>query len=235
MGGRELKEEVRTTNGTGAARPQRRWTTAAAVGALALALTALLPAAELGAQQMEPEVEQPAGEQGSMAEDEMGVGGAAEADAAEEAQPAAPEPYRCDGPEHDQFDFWLGEWEVHEWGGERSESPAINRITKSLDGCTVREEYEHGRYAGASLNFYDRFDGRWHQTWIDNGGTPLYLVGGLEDGKMVLSDSPDDGRPWSRITWTPQDDGTVRQTWEVSRDGGETWSAQFDGHYVPRE
>lgn len=35
-----------------------------------------------------------------------------------------------------------------------------------------------------------------------------------------------------RITFTPRPDGTVRQYWEVSRDGGQTWTGNFDGLYV---
>jgi hypothetical protein len=35
-----------------------------------------------------------------------------------------------------------------------------------------------------------------------------------------------------RITWTPQPDGRVRQFWETSSDGGQTWNAAFDGLYV---
>ena len=35
-----------------------------------------------------------------------------------------------------------------------------------------------------------------------------------------------------RITWTPGADGSVRQLWESSADGGTTWSVVFDGRYV---
>ncbi len=38
----------------------------------------------------------------------------------------------------------------------------------------------------------------------------------------------------NRITWSPQGDGSVRQLWETSNDGGETWSVAFDGRYVER-
>jgi hypothetical protein len=34
-----------------------------------------------------------------------------------------------------------------------------------------------------------------------------------------------------RITWTPNADGTVRQHWEQSADGGKTWETAFDGLY----
>src|SRR5688572_30805518 len=85
-------------------------------------------------------------------------------------------PPRCDLPEHGQFDFWVGEWDVDGKNGPAGESS----ITSSLDGCVVREEWR-GRsgYSGSSLNFYDRATGRWHQTWIATDGNPLFLEGGL--------------------------------------------------------
>jgi hypothetical protein len=170
-------------------------------------------------------------EEGAMQDD-----GAMEEEAAVQEAAPAPQPPPCSGEELRQFDFWLGEWEVHRWGKERSEDPAINRISKILGGCALREEYTNAKqgYTGTSLNFYDPISKDWHQTWIDSGGQPLYLTGGWADGKMTLSDDPQDQRPKSRITWTPQDDGSVRQTWELSRDGGATWKTFFDGHYVRR-
>ena len=190
-----------------------------------LLLAALLAAPPALAQDEPPQAEPPA--------EAPAEAPAAEAPAAEAAPAPAPAPPTCDGPEHAQFDFWVGEWDVHEWGKEGEKKPAHNSITKIHNGCALREDYHSpSGYEGSSVNFYDRFDSRWHQTWIDGSGTPLYLVGGLEDGKMVMADSPDDGRPWSRITWTPQPDGSVRQTWEMSRDEGETWDVAFDGRYV---
>ena len=35
-----------------------------------------------------------------------------------------------------------------------------------------------------------------------------------------------------RISWTPLDDGRVRQHWAVSPDAGETWHEVFDGYYT---
>jgi len=40
------------------------------------------------------------------------------------------------------------------------------------------------------------------------------------------------GTSLSRITWTPNADGRVRQFWEASRDEGKTWMVVFDGTYV---
>jgi hypothetical protein len=141
-----------------------------------------------------------------------------------------PAPPRCDAAEHDQFDFWVGEWEV------RDTADAVvghNRVTRILDGCVLLEEWTSaGSSEGKSFNIYDRRTGMWHQTWVDNNGLRLDLSGGLEDGRMVLkgeTQSPE-GAALHRITFTPRD-GTVRQLWESSQDGGTTWTVLFDGSY----
>jgi hypothetical protein len=61
----------------------------------------------------------------------------------------------------------------------------------------------------------------------------LELAGALLEGKMVLTgEHVVRGKPtMERITWTPNPDGTVRQHWEQSTDGGKTWTAAFDGLY----
>lgn len=140
------------------------------------------------------------------------------------------QPAPCATEDHRRFDFWTGTWEVHRWGAERSKQPAENRITPILDGCALHEDYANrGGYRGQSLSFYDAAAGRWHQTWIANDGQALYLEGGWSDGRMVLED--DRG---NRITWTPQADGSVRQTWERTAAGGDGEpQVVFDGHYVP--
>jgi len=89
-----------------------------------------------------------------------------------------------------------------------------------------------GGFTGKSLNIYDRDDKRWHQTWVDSSGGLLMIAGGLVDKRMVLSSEA--GGAWQRITWTPNDDGSVRQFWEASADAGKTWTVQFDGKYVRR-
>ena len=36
----------------------------------------------------------------------------------------------------------------------------------------------------------------------------------------------------NEITWTPNADGSVRQHWRTTKDGGKTWETAFDGKYV---
>lgn len=138
----------------------------------------------------------------------------------------------CDAPAHHQFDFWLGSWQVSENG-----KPAgTNRIERLLDGCALLENWVGSDGSGGhSLNFYDPKRGLWQQTWIDKSAGVLNLTGRFAGGRMVLSG--DSRAPGSqrkirdRITWTPNADGTVRQLWDRSTDGGRTWQIIFDGLY----
>jgi hypothetical protein len=72
--------------------------------------------------------------------------------------------------------------------------------------------------------------------WVDASGTLLLLDGGIVDGAMVLEgERPAPGGKGivrHRIAWTPNEDGTVRQLWEASQDGGANWSMIFDGLYT---
>lgn len=148
------------------------------------------------------------------------------------AQEAKKEP-PCSAPENRQFDFWIGEWTVTAGGKE----VGANRITSILGGCTLLEEYTAGSgYEGKSINYYDAQSHVWRQVWVDNTGLQLSLSGRFEDGKMVLSGASRRGGKMliDRITWTPNEDETVRQVWEVSEDTGATWKTVFDGLYTPK-
>ncbi len=137
----------------------------------------------------------------------------------------------CATPEHRQFDFWIGHWDVTV-GGAPAGKNHIERIT---GGCALAEHWTGASgVIGYSVNAWDANRGKWHQTWVDSSGAVLYLDGGWTGDAMVLAGTlpGEDGQPVRhRITWTPAPDGTVRQLWESSADG-ETWSAVFDGHYV---
>jgi len=139
-------------------------------------------------------------------------------------------------PFYHQFDFWLGKWEVYKYGTDTL--VGHSHIKSIIDGIGLLENYTvvNGRYQGKSLNKYNPARQRWEQYWIDNSGLTLYLTGGIQDGKMVMDDlehgDPDKGI--NRITWEIQENGWVRQSWAVSRDGGQNWSLAFDGIYKPK-
>ncbi len=95
---------------------------------------------------------------------------------------ATPAPRPCSSAEYRQFDFWLGEWDV----AEKGKPAGVNRITAILGGCAVREEWKGASgLTGTSLNMWDSGKRRWTQTWVDDKGNVLLLLGrapGTEDG-----------------------------------------------------
>lgn len=143
----------------------------------------------------------------------------------------AQQPSPCASPQHRQFDFWIGEWEVTR-AGQRA---GTNRVERILGGCALYESWTGaGPSRGHSLNAWDPGDNKWHQTWMDNEGTVLMIAGGIVNGEMVMEGErrlADGTRQLERITWTPDADGRVRQHWQASRDQGMRWTTVFDGTY----
>ncbi len=155
------------------------------------------------------------------------------------ASAQSPPPPACVAPEHRQFDFWLGEWDVI--GGPNAETVVgRNTIVRVASGCALREHWvNNGGNDGHSLNVYDRATKRWTQFWIGSDGVVLRLEGGLrDDGAMAMEGVLPDGKGGvqkQRIVWTPKPDGRVEQRWETSDDDGAHWQTAFLGIYRRRE
>ncbi len=151
-------------------------------------------------------------------------------DAVSDSTAQSPPP--CSGDEHRQFDFWLGEWSVTQANGNVAGENSIQSI---LGGCVLLEEWTGASgFVGKSFNMYDAAKEEWRQTWVDGAGNRLDLSGGLDGSDMVLAGErpgQDGATVQHEIRWTPQEDGTVRQHWRASNDGGDTWSDLFVGIY----
>lgn len=137
----------------------------------------------------------------------------------------------CAASEHRQFDFWVGRWTVTDTAGREIGS---NEITRIAGGCGLREHWTSARGGeGLSLNAWQPLLGVWTQFWVGSG-VVLHLTGGLDDeGRMVMEGDRrmPNGDARDRITWEPLPSGAVRQSWDVSADGGETWRRLFEGIY----
>jgi hypothetical protein len=135
---------------------------------------------------------------------------------------------------HRQFDFWLGNWEVHDPNGVLQ---GHNAITVTQKGCALEEHWQGIKGSqGQSINYFHPDQGQWLQLWHDAGAGIIDIRGGLQGVSMVLEGSI--YYPGTRTekpfkgSWTPLPDGRVRQHFEEQDDQGE-WQTWFDGFYTP--
>ena len=132
------------------------------------------------------------------------------------------------------FDFWVGTWQVYDTSS--GELMGFDEIVRLFGGCALRQHWRQmndrfslagapWRLEGGSFTTLGA-DGRWHQTWLDNGGSSLPLAGGLDpEGVMVLESewlefrtrAGDDVTMRYRWHWDPQDDGTIHNWGFVAR------------------
>ena len=141
-------------------------------------------------------------------------------------------------PKMREFDFWVGDWDVHPVGVTPTGPMSRNNITLEDNGCVVMEHWSApGGSEGQSFNIFDRSVGLWRQTWVDNGGGQHDYRGSLVGGNMVLvGDTPAPngqlGRIPTRLTLFHISKDSVRQFAETSADGGKTWTVSYNLIYV---
>ena len=135
------------------------------------------------------------------------------------------------------FDFWVGEWDVHLADGTVAGTNSIEAVER---GCMLIERWRSaGGGTGTSINYLDKATGEWVQVWNAAGGSQIHIRGGMTGDGMLLvgtlhSVATGTTLPF-RGLWTLLDDGRVRQFFEQSTDGGETWSPWFEGFYTRKE
>ncbi len=140
-------------------------------------------------------------------------------------------------PAFREFDFWIGEWDVYTSTGQYA---GTNTIAREESGCVLTEHWTGaGGGTGSSINYVDKSTGEWVQVWNSENGAQISIRGEMTDDGMSLS-----GRihyvgngttaPF-RGLWTPLEDGRVRQFFEQSSDGGETWAPWFEGFYTRKQ
>lgn len=140
--------------------------------------------------------------------------------------------------EHDDafsaFDFWIGEWDVHDASGRFAGSNVIERAER---GCVLLENWSSaGGGTGSSINYVDKITGEWVQVWNSASGSQINIRGGMTDDGMLLTGTIHyvaNGKtaPF-RGLWTPMPDGRVRQFFEQTSDDGVSWVPWFEGFYT---
>ena len=91
---------------------------------------------------------------------------------------------------------------------------------------------------GTSLNYFNPVTNEWRQVWVSAGRYSIDIVGGIRAGSMVLEGSIYNfgGAVWDfRGSWTPNNDGSVRQFFEQYNHDRESWDTWFDGIYKKKD
>ena len=129
-----------------------------------------------------------------------------------------------------QFDFWLGEWDVT-WG---EDGKGKNHILRIMDDKIIQENFSAPDLIGMSVSSYDAERKLWCQTWVDNNGSYLDFIGRFENEKMILSrDAIVRGKACKqRMVWFNFEAHQFDWNWERSDDGGQSWRALWAIKYT---
>jgi hypothetical protein len=148
--------------------------------------------------------------------------------------PAAASP--CDTPQHHQFDYWVGDWQV--FNADTQQLVAVDRVEKHSEGCIVQQNLTfvtdmyrrpgvNYRLAGIGVN---RFDGEaWLQIWADNQWGAIVLRGSPDaTGSMIFTSIIPSRNRDLKITYEKRADGTVRNVEYVAPAGSGKWEKYGD-------
>ncbi len=143
----------------------------------------------------------------------------------------------CCTPSYNQFDFWIGEWDVFDSLGN---IVGKNKIEKIENGCILNEHWVGAKGStGSSYNYFDKSDSTWNQLWIDNAGNNLKLKGRLISQDVMQLESMlqegKQGKYRNRIRWINNKDQSVTQIWEVLNERGKAVRLIFKGIYKPKK
>ncbi len=143
-------------------------------------------------------------------------------------QPALPE-------DSNQFDFWVGEWEVF---NHQNKKAGESKIEKILSGAVILENWTGASgYTGKSFNHFHKEKGKWIQYWVDQNSDPILFEGKYDESQKAIvfysyDHSKDNDKPYARrLTFYNLDQNTVRQFSQRSYDEGNTWHVEYDFTY----
>ena len=148
----------------------------------------------------------------------------------------AQSPGCTDNTHFNDFDFWIGLWEVSD--NASGDHAGSNTITKELNNCLVMESWSGASGSvGKSINYFNPLSNTWRQVWVAPGYA-IDISGDLIEGSMVLVSTIsyyNDANYDFRGTWTPNEDDSVRQFFEQYNSETESWDVWFDGRYIKKE
>jgi tetratricopeptide (TPR) repeat protein len=141
----------------------------------------------------------------------------------------------CERPEAKAMSFWHGTYEVRNPQGQ---VVGHNRVERILGNCALQENWTSaGGGEGKSFTWFDTGKKKWRQVYLDASGRSHDYYGEPYEGGVRfqwIAEQPDGAKRLVRMTFTPREEGKVRQFLEESWDDGKNWTTQFDGLYIPK-
>ena len=157
----------------------------------------------------------------------------------QEAQ-TPPAPFCENNEGFDDWDFWVGEWNVYT-NDEARQFAGTNSITKHYNNCLLQENWVSagGGGGGFSINYFNPNKDEWRQVWVANGYSIDYTGGLNEAGAMVLEGEIFNYQRGAntrfRGIWTAEENGDVIQHFDIHDAEKDDWKVWFEGRYVNKD
>ena len=128
------------------------------------------------------------------------------------------------------FDFWVGSWDLvvrapPAPGQPWAEAKGTNQIDSTYAGCVIEEHFRAdgpgGFWQGHSVSAFQ--NGKWRQTWVDDAGGFIALIGGWDGKQLELRGEPREQNGKTivmRMVFSDISRDKLHWSWERSEDVG---------------
>lgn len=142
------------------------------------------------------------------------------------------------------FNFWIGAWDLTWEKSDGTIGKGENKIEKILDSNVIQENFKvtddslMKNFTGKSWTVYNKNNGLWYQTWVDNQGAYLDFIGEFENNKRIFKRKTitREGKEYvQRMVFYDIQANSFNWDWEVSYDNGKHWVLKWRIHYKRKE
>lgn len=140
----------------------------------------------------------------------------------------------------DEFDFWVGKWDLTWKDSDGTIAKGSNNIIKILDGKVIQENFEAftgqlAGFKGTSISVYNPNNKSWHQAWADNQGSYYNFIGEIDGDRKIfktLSRKEGEKEIILRMVFHHISNDSLTWDWERTEDGGKSWTLNWSIDYV---
>lgn len=137
------------------------------------------------------------------------------------------------------FDFWEGKWEAS-WKEGEGEGKGINELKWIYGGKVLQENFQihEGQskgFVGGSLSVFQPQTNTWRQAWADAQGGYYDFIGDFDGDKRIFKTHPREvngSMIIQRMVFYDVKADSFTWDWELSQDGGESWSLNWRISYT---